>query len=170
MPPAARARCAGTPGFTLLEMLIVMVLIAILAGLITVNARPDPRQALVEQARRAGLLFGVAAEEARLRRVPIDWEADLKGYRFVARADGERTTFDSDELLGERRWDPPLTRLAVVDLASGSARALVNPAAPALRVAAGREWVQPAWRLELQNEFGAATIDFDAGGHARVLP
>lgn len=147
-------------------MLIVLVLIAILTSVVTINTRPDPHRALVFEAQRVGLLMGIAADEARMRQVPIAWEADLHGYRFVSESAGERTTFPGDDMLRERAWDPPLTHLTVVDLASGTARTLVNTEAPALRVAAAHEWVQSPWRLELGNELAAAAVEFDANGHA----
>ncbi len=150
-------------------MLLVLVLMAVLTTLVSISTRPDPHRALVEQAERVGLLMSLASDESRMRRQPIDWEADLHGYRFVIASGDDRTTFAGDDMLRERRWDPPLTRLAVVDLASGTARTLVNPTAPPLRVSAGHEWVQPRWRLELGNELASVTVDFDANGHAGVI-
>jgi general secretion pathway protein H len=158
-----------TGGFTLLEMMMVLVLMAILTTVVSISTRPDPHHALVEQAERVGLLMSLASDEARLRREPIDWEADLTGYRFVMASGDDRTTFAGDDMLRERHWDPPLTRLAVVDLASGTARTLVNPSAPPLRVPTGHEWVQPRWRLELVNELASVTVEFDANGHAGVI-
>ena len=150
-------------------MLIVLVLITILTSLVTISTRPDPHQALALQAQRVGLLMALACDEARLRRLPIDWEADLHGYRFVVESDNERSTFAADEMLRERQWDPPLTRLAVIDLASGNARTLVNTEAPPLRVPAAREWVQAPWRLEIGNELAAVAVEFDASGHAGIV-
>jgi general secretion pathway protein H len=159
-PRAARA-------FTLLEMMVVIALIAILAGVMTVSSRPDPHRELVIQAQRIGLLMGVASDEARMRQQAIVWEADLHGYRFVSELpDGERQTFPGDDMLRERAWQAPLTRLAVTDLASGTTRTLVNSEAPPLRVPTAREWVQPRWRLEMANDFGTVALEFDANGHA----
>jgi len=156
-------------GFTLLELLVVIVLLGILAGVITISTRPDPRQALAREAERIGLLMSVAADESRLRRTPVDWEVDLHGYRFVMGPVDETTAFTTDDLLRERHWDAPLTRLAVVDLASGTARMLVNPDAPPLRVPAAHEWVQAPWRLELRNDQAAVAVEFDANGHAGIV-
>jgi len=156
-------------GFTLLEMLVVLVLIAILTSVVSISTRPDPHQSLVLQARRVGLLMSVASDEARMRREPIDWEADLHSYRFVIEPDHDRSTFSNDDMLREREWDPPLTRLVVIDLASGTSRTLVNAEAPPLRVPAGREWVQAPWRLELGNELASVAVEFDANGHAGIV-
>ena len=157
-------------GFTLLEMVVVITLIAIIAAAISVSMQPDPRQALAEQARRVGLLMDVAADEARLQNVRITWEADLRGYRFVAQSGDRRETFSGDDLLRERTWDPPLKRLEIVDLGSGAARTLIGSDAPPLSVPVAREWVQPPWRLELTTDRASVTVDFDAKGHATVAP
>jgi len=161
-----RAPCGG---FTLLELLLVLVLMAILASVITLSTRPDPQQALRVEAQRVGLLMGLAADEARLRRAPVAWEADLQAYRFVVDSGAERSSFAAGDALRERRWDPPLTRLSVTDLASGTVRTLVDPQAPPLRVAAGREWVQPRWRLELGTAVATVSVEFDASGHAGIV-
>ena len=104
-----------------------------------------------------------------MRHTPVTWEADLRGYRFVMGTTEEPVAFSDDELLRDRTWDPALTRLAVVDLSSGTARMLVNPDAPPLRVSTGREWVQSPWRLELRNELAAVSVEFDANGHASAV-
>ncbi len=147
-------------------MLVVLVLIALLSGAITIRSRPDPRAALRREAQRIGLLMGIAMDEARLRREPVDWEANLRGYRFVLESDNERSRFAADEMLRARSWETPLARLAVTDLASGTTRVLLDPSAPALRVATGREWVQPRWRLELATDQASVAVEFDASGHA----
>ena len=150
-------------------MLLVLVLMAILTSLVTISTRPDPHQALRLQAQRIGLLIGLAADEARMRRQPIDWEADLHSYRFVVESQNDRSTFTADDLLRERPWDPPLTRLAVIDLTSGTTRALVSAEAPPLRVPTALEWVQSPWRLEMGNEYAAVAVQFDASGHAGIV-
>lgn len=153
-------------------MLAVLVLIAIIAGVATVNTQPDPRRVLLEQARRIGLLMGVAAEESRLRQQNIAWEANLQGYRFVIQdgTPGEAPhAITDDDLLRERSWNPPLTRLSVVDLATGAARSLVSGDAPPVDVASAREWIQPRWRLELASEQATVSVEFDGSGQAHVL-
>ncbi len=163
------ADAGWTNGFTLMEMMLVLVLIAILASAITISTRPDPHRALVLQAQRIGLLMDLASDEARMRQETIVWEADLHGYRFVDESANDRTTFSGDDMLRERAWEPALTRLTVIDLATGSTRSLVNADAPPLRVPTAREWVQPRWRLELGTELASVAVEFDARGHASLV-
>src|SRR5215470_16527950 len=121
--PASRAmspRDAPTPhrmarGFTLLELLVVMVLAGILLMIVTVSVTPDPRQQLAREGRRVGQLLALAADEARIRQQAIVWEADLNGYRFVSEAGGERQLLTGDDMLRERNWDRTLSRIALSD-------------------------------------------------------
>ncbi len=147
--------------------MVVIVLAGILITLVTINITPDPRQQLQREAQRVGQLMGLAADESRIRQQPIVWEADLRGYRFVTESGGERQLLTGDDLLRERAWETPLTRLAVLDNGGPQpAQVLLGPGAPPARVAIAREWIQPRWRLELTSEDGSVRIDFDESGRA----
>jgi len=157
-------------GFTLLEMLVVIVLAGILISVVTISVTPDPRQKLTREAQRIGQLMVLASDEARIRQLPIVWEADLHGYRFVAEVAGERQPLTGDDLLRERNWETPLNRLAVQDGAGPQpAQVLLGPGAPPVRIAIAREWVQPRWRLELSNDEATVRLEFDETGRATVL-
>lgn len=150
-------------------MLVVIVLAGILLSIVTISITPDPRQQLQREAQRVGQLMGLAADEARIRQQPIAWEADLNGYRFVTEIGGERRLVTGDEMLRERQWDKPMTRVAVLDGGGPQpAQVLLGPGAPPVRVAVAREWIQPRWQLELVNEDGAVRVDFDEAGRATL--
>ena len=151
-------------------MLVVIVLAGILVSVVTISVAPDPRQKLTREAERVGQLMALASDESRIRQLPIVWEADLRGYRFVAEVRGERQLLTGDDLLRERTWETPLTRLSVQDGAGPQpAQVLLGPGAPPVRMAIAREWVQPRWRLELSNEDATVRLDFDESGRATVL-
>ena len=160
-------RARHAPGFTLLELLVVLVLMAVAISLISISATPDPRQSLTEQARRLGLLLTLASDEARIRQQPISWEGDLNGYRFVSEAGGERQLLSDDDLLHERTWQRPLTLLAV-SREGQLPQALLSPDAPALRLPIAREWVQPRWRIEMADGSAGVAVEFDENGIGRV--
>jgi len=162
-----RAATQRSAGFTLLELMVVIVLAGILVSLVTINITPDPRQQLQREAQRVGQLMALAADESRITQQPIVWEADLHGYRFVTESGGERRLLTGDDLLRERKWETPLTRLAVLDNGGPQpAQVLLGPGAPPVRVAIAREWIQPRWRLELTSEDGSVRVDFDEVGRA----
>lgn len=153
-------------GFTLLELLVVMVLFGLLVSLVSVNVAPDPRQDLNREAQRIGQLMAIAADESRIRQQPIVWEADLRGYRFVLLSGEEREIIAKDDLLRERKWSRPLTRIAVFDpgVLTEPSQILLSSGAPAVRRQVAREWVQPRWRLEMQNDIARVEVDFDENG------
>jgi len=161
---------AGARGFTLLEMLVVIVLAGILVSIVTISVTPDPRQQLQREASRIGRLFAIAADESRIRQEPIIWEADLTGYRFVTEVNGERKLITGDDLMRERQWERPLVRLAVFEAASGdtASQVVLGPGAPPVRVPIVREWVQPRWRMELANDVAQVSVAFDESGRSNV--
>ncbi len=157
-------------GFTLLELLVVIVLAGILISIVTVSVTPDPRQLLAREAGRIGQLMALAADEARIRQQPIVWEADLRGYRFVTEAGGERKLITGDDLLRERSWDRELVSLAVFE--SGAVKPsqiLLGPGAPPVRVPIAREWIQSRLRVELANDLVRVSVDFDESGRGTVV-
>ncbi len=162
--PAARAS-----GFTLLELLVVMVLAGILLSIVSVSVTPDPRQALMREGQRVGQLLAIAADEARIRQQPITWEADVNGYRFVSESGGERQIITGDDMLRERVWDRPLKRIALVDTqGQRPTQIALGPGAPPVRVPIAREWIQPRFRLEISNDIADVAVDFDETGHGTV--
>ena len=163
-------RAVRDAGFTLLEMLVVLVLFGVLISIVTISVAPDPRQDLSREAQRIGQLMSIAADESRIRQQPIVWEADLSGYRFVSEGGGERKLIVGDDLLRERNWSRPLTRIAMFDpgVITTPSQILLAQGAPAVRRAVTREWIQPRWRLEMQNDIAKVEIDFDENGRGYV--
>ena len=69
-------------GFTLIEMLVVLLIMGLLVGLVSTITRPDERTALRVEAERLARLLDLAAAESRLTGKSIGWTADGLGYRF----------------------------------------------------------------------------------------
>ncbi len=69
-------------GFTLIEMLVVLMIIGLFFGLVSVLTRPDERALLRLEADRLSQLLDFAATEARLTGRAIAWTAEESGYRF----------------------------------------------------------------------------------------
>ncbi len=69
-------------GFTLIEMLVVLMIMGLFVGLVSAITRPDDRAVLRLEAERLSQLLDFAASEAQLTGKPIAWTADGSGYRF----------------------------------------------------------------------------------------
>jgi general secretion pathway protein H len=69
-------------GFTLIEMLVVLMIMGLFIGLVSAITRPDDRAVLRLEAERLAQLLDFAATEARLTGKSIAWTADESSYRF----------------------------------------------------------------------------------------
>lgn len=110
---ATRARVARAAGFTLLEMLVVLVIAGLLVSLASVSITRNPRTDLKEEAQRLALLFESASDEAQVRARPIAWQPVAGGYRFDVRTDEGWRPLQRDELLRERHWEGGITDVAI---------------------------------------------------------
>jgi len=106
-------------GFTLIELMVVLVIIGIAATAVTIQSGPSPQQVLHQDAARLLQRFLAAQNEVRADGRPITWVYDDAGYRFARRAPIPLAnspvtqaaaaalppdTFDGDELLKGRNW------------------------------------------------------------------
>jgi len=99
-------------GFTLLEMLVVLVIAGMLVSLAALTMNRNPRTDLNEEAQRLALLFESAGDEAQVRARPISWLPLEGGFRFdIHTNDGWRPL--RDDLLGPRQWEGGVTGVAI---------------------------------------------------------
>ncbi|MEE8387125.1 MAG: GspH/FimT family pseudopilin [Acidiferrobacterales bacterium] len=90
-------------GFTLLEILVVMVLIAIIAGMVGVNLKSDPTATVREEAQRLALLLQTAQEEAILQGTLYAINLEPTRYHFLRLdVEGVMKNIDTDALLRQR--------------------------------------------------------------------
>ena len=90
-------------GFTLIEMLVVLMIMGLFVGLVSTITQPDDRATLQLEADRLSQLLDFAATEARLTGKSIAWTADASGYRFWRSADdGTWSEIRDSELLRAR--------------------------------------------------------------------
>jgi general secretion pathway protein H len=84
--PGISSRRGFTPphecGFTLVELLVVLLVMGLAAGLVGAIAYPDDRAVLRVEAERLAQLLDVAAVESRLTGKPLAWTSDGAQYRF----------------------------------------------------------------------------------------
>jgi general secretion pathway protein H len=80
----ARPRSArlAARGFTLVEIMVVLVILGLVAGLVGSISMPDDRAKLRLETERLAQLLDLAATESRLSGKRIAWTGEKSGYRF----------------------------------------------------------------------------------------
>ncbi len=144
-------------GFTLIEVMVVMVIIGIVLGLVSLNAIPSPRQNLLNEAQRLALLLQLARDEAIVRNRLVAFEADTERYRFLVRNEAVWEPVTRDDLLRERPFKSAPVTLLLEPPGTGSG----NP----LRITFGREPVDKPFVLTLAQGENRINIRADGIGH-----
>lgn len=108
-------------GFTLIEVMVVMVIIAILVTIVSLSLKGDRTgEALEEEAKRLTALLNLLREEAVIRNQTLGLALTQEGYMFMLRelpdptAPAEPPAFRplSDDPVFRPRTLPPGTRMA----------------------------------------------------------
>jgi general secretion pathway protein H len=157
--PATRAQ-RKVSGFTLVELLVVMVIIGITLGLASLNAIPSPRQDLQKEAQRIALLLQLARDEAIVRNQLVTFEANADRYHFLVRNEKGWSSVANDDLLRERAFKNAPIQLLLEPSGSGG----TNP----LRITFGREPVDKPFLLTLASGDNHVAIRADGVGHFTV--
>ncbi|SDV48487.1 GspH/FimT family pseudopilin [Chitinasiproducens palmae] len=154
-----RAASRAQGGFTLIEMLVVIVIGAILVSLASLSLTRNPRTELVDEARRLALLFESASDEAQLRSRPVVWQPVPGGYRFMVR-DADQWRVIGDDLLRPRTWR------------GGVAQARIDYAGEhdAKRLVFGTESVGQPAAVTLGSDAGQVVVWTTGNGRYEVRP
>lgn len=166
-------------GYTLVELLVVLVVLGVMLALVSLSIVPDPRAKLQRDAERLETLFALAAEEAQLTSRPIAWRGDEKGYAFFRREQDQWVPFDGDAQFKPRPWDLAPLRITLVASdaprwssgfghRSGSGFNGVDDGSTA--IAFPRDGLQVAFDLKLEADGKTVLLRADGGGHYRVEP
>ncbi|WP_256443317.1 GspH/FimT family pseudopilin [Caballeronia sp. M1242] len=145
-------------GFTLLEMLVVLVIAGLLVSLASLQLTRNPRTDLNEEAQRLALLFESAGDEAQVRARPIAFQPVEGGFRFDIRTeDGWRPL--RDDLLRARRWEGGVTSVSIQFLDSDKSVS---------RLVFGTEAIDTPMEITLVSAVGRATIIGSGNGRFQV--
>ena len=145
--PIAQYRDRGK-GFTLLELLVVLVILGIVASMVSLSVAPDEHRRMTHEVDRLAALFRLAHDESRITGQPITWSADTDGYQFVVDG-GLRGDDMPDDPLRPRAWPFPVQRIDAPVIVFGR-EPLLDPAQ--IQIAGGDRVLM----LHL-DEFGALT-------------
>lgn len=103
-------------GFTLLEIIVVVVIIGVLASLMTFSLGGNSRvNALEDEARRLTALVELAAQESVLQSQELMLEVSATGYGFAAYNGEVWQPLAGDDILRAREMPDDIRLSAVVD-------------------------------------------------------
>jgi general secretion pathway protein H len=151
---------ARASGFTLVEIMVVMVIIGVTLGLASLNAIPSPHQDLQKEAQRLSLLLQLARDEAIVRNRLVTFEATPERYHFLVRNETRWDAITGDDLLREREFKNAPVALVLEPGSAGTQ----NP----LRITFGREPVDKPFVLTLAAGSNTVAIRADGVGHFTV--
>ena len=102
-------------GFTLVEILIVIVILGLVAGLAVALVGPDERDASAREARSFAGALEYAAARAQWRNEMLGVSADHRVLRYWRRdvANDRWVVLDDDDVLRAHELPPPLDAMAV---------------------------------------------------------
>jgi general secretion pathway protein H len=155
--PLPRPALRRPRGFTLVEIMVVMVIIGITLGLVSLNAIPSPQQHLLAEAKRIALLLQLARDEAIVRNRLVAFEAEPDRYRFLVRNEARWDLLSQDDMLRERTYKHPPVTMSIDPPGAGAG----NP----LRITFGREPVDKPFLLTMASGDDSVTIRADGIGH-----
>lgn len=137
--PVARAMMptseVGTSnsGFTLLEMMVVLVIMGITLTLVTLSFRAPGTRSLSEQAGQVIMALNAARDESELEGRPILLKLNLQNWHFYSRSPSGLTEIPP-QVLPSGQFNPPLQKLV----------SWGDPAQPAGELAAYDFWIEPS--------------------------
>ena len=97
-------------GFTLIEVVVVLMIITIILGMVGVNLTRNPADTLRDEAERLALVLQNAQQQAILEGRPYGFTFTETGYLFLrSNASNRLVPIEVDELLTPRKLPPTIT-------------------------------------------------------------
>ncbi len=153
-------RPARARGFSLLELLVVMVIVGLSLGMVSFSMSQNGQKDLQNDAQRISLLLQMARDEAIVRDRPVAFEADENHYGFLVKNDADWEPISDDDLMRSREFKRAPVTLVMTPQPD-------NNSAP-LRIVFGREPVNKPFVLTLSQGDDSVSIQADGIGHFTV--
>lgn len=145
-------------GFTLLELLIVMLIMGVVLGAVVLNAVQTNNQILQQDVQRLAALMQLARDEAIVKNRLIAVELDANRYRFFIKNDNGWQILQ-DGVLHEREFKLSPIVFSILNGTSSFST---------WRLVFGRDPVDQPFVLALQYAQHVYSISADGIGHFRV--
>ncbi len=145
-------------GFTLLELLIVMLIMGVVLGAVGLNAAQTNNQILQQDVQRLAALMQLARDEAIVKNRLIAVELDANRYRFFIKNDNGWQVLQ-DDVLRER-----IFKLSPIEFSLLNGDSHIS----SWRLVFGRDPVDQPFVLALQYAQDTYSINADGIGHFRV--
>lgn len=110
-------RRAPPAGFTLLELLVVMAIVAMVSAGVGLAMRDNSQVQLERDADRLAALLESARAQSRVRGVPVHWRVNATGFQFDGLSSTDLPT----------QWLDPDTSVAPIPGAQGGVTLLLGP-------------------------------------------
>lgn len=91
-------------GFTLIELMVVVTLVALATAGVTLALRDDGSTRLEREALRLSALIESARAQSRTSGLPVVWRSLPQGFEFVGLVAPRGGTASKDSLSGPRPW------------------------------------------------------------------
>lgn len=114
-------------GFTLLELLVVLVVISIATGLIVVRGTPGDSRYLQAQSEKLSQILRIAQQQALLKSRTIRFSLLKDGFQFEQNEADRWLPITEEPLLRPRKWDNPALSAKLVEEGRAVAFLTIEP-------------------------------------------